>query len=951
MRWSKAVVFARTLQVGALLLSVPSFAKAPIFPDEVEIKEIENKEEAFLIRRIAEYWKDQDHKVVKQQIVEFLSAYPKSKVNDYLRGILGDLYLQEDAFEEALNVYKQIRNTDVLSKVVINKLQCYYELNAYAQIIKEGSPYLDRMSADMEPRANELRFLVAESYFREASNPAMESKKGEYLSKAKPIYEKLIETSFADPSMFALAEIYRIQNDHHKAASFFTELSKRHPEQEEELLFHAALAQSEFDRTLAIQTFTKIAEKNGLKGKDAELNRSILLFQEERYQEVINLSESLQGSVAPNREAIFYYMLGRSHFAKDNFEKASEFLNKYAAIADSSAPELKYALLMQLSSAQNLRDEKLYDEALSSLKNRFPEEKELPQAKFIHAMMLKERGDFHGAEQKLAEIIHDHLNFEDLETLYLEYSLITFQNGQWGKSRSILVSFLKEFPKSTHANIAWKYFLSSSLNLLKESEINEKGEYTKAEFYKDLSLVLEKKSDILTANEKKECLLLKGKIAYELARYDQAVIALNIYLAEYGEDPSASEAHLLVALCHHKLNGEAELFCKHAETALDGSRDLFEKPSIHLELYNAYLSLIDGLAPTKSSIYMTDRLYEKAAEHLFTAMQLQEFPVKVENRIWLANYYYEKSVHIPLVYEIDGGLPDSAKQEAFERSYSLLKELVQNKENSLISLSANEVSLEWEVLKLSNMLGRKGDFTAKIALLQNLIEQQADHSEWKWKLKKETLIELAKSYELTNRKEDAFDTFRFIASQYEERPSFVSEYSYLHALRLKFALMPSEQKVADNSEVFKVLNDLKEFQIRKSVSSEPLHLDAALEYASIRAEIAEPDEKVNRYMFFLGRIKEDFESQSDPMVLTYKNELNGDNAKDALFNQYMQFIDAELVRVDALKKMKENKTMQAADSTEQAKELLERLSKKSTSYYLTLRINKSLDALNKATLY
>jgi hypothetical protein len=163
--------------------------------------------------------------------------------------------------------------------------------------------------------------------------------------------------------------------------------------------------------------------------------------------------------------------------------------------------------------------------------------------------------------------------------------------------------------------------------------------------------------------------------------------------------------------------------------------------------------------------------------------------------------------------------------------------------------------------------------------------------------------------------------------------------------------MPSEQKVADNSEVFKVLNDLKEFQIRKSVSSEPLHLDAALEYASIRAEIAEPEEKVNRYMFFLGRIKEDFESQSDPMVLTYKNELNGDNAKDALFNQYMQFIDAELVRVDALKKMKENKTMQAADSTEQAKELLERLSKKSTSYYLTLRINKSLDALNKATLY
>ena len=87
------------------------------------------------------------------------------------------------------------------------------------------------------------------------------------------------------------------------------------------------------------------------------------------------------------------------------------------------------------------------------------------------------------------------------------------------------------------------------------------------------------------------------------------------------------------------------------------------------------------------------------------------------------------------------------------------------------------------------------------------------------------------------------------------------------------------------------------------------------------------------------------------MVLAYKNELSTENGKQVLFSQYMQFIEAELARSDSLKKMKENKTMQAADSTEKAKELLEHLSKKSTSYYLTLRINKSLDALNKATLY
>src|SRR5690606_23714161 len=71
---------------------------------------IENKEEAFLVRRIAEYWKDQDFKVVKAQITDFLSLYPKSKINDHLRGILGDLFLQEGQYEEALSTYRMITN-------------------------------------------------------------------------------------------------------------------------------------------------------------------------------------------------------------------------------------------------------------------------------------------------------------------------------------------------------------------------------------------------------------------------------------------------------------------------------------------------------------------------------------------------------------------------------------------------------------------------------------------------------------------------------------------------------------------------------------------------------------------------------------------------------------------------------------------------------------------------
>ena len=65
--------------------------------------------------------------------------------------------------------------------------------------------------------------------------------------------------------MFALAEIYRAKKDNAKAANFFLQLADRHADKREDLLFHAALAQADFDRTAAIQTFSEIIAKNGSK--------------------------------------------------------------------------------------------------------------------------------------------------------------------------------------------------------------------------------------------------------------------------------------------------------------------------------------------------------------------------------------------------------------------------------------------------------------------------------------------------------------------------------------------------------------------------------------------------------------------------------------------------------------------------------------------------------------
>ncbi len=940
----KSFHFFTLLTVSASCVISPLLAETSPFSYGIE-----NKEEAFLIRRIAEYWKDQDYKVVKSQIIDFMATYPKSKINDHLRGILGDLFLQEASYTEALATYSKITNTEISGKVALNKLQCYYELGQYKSMIQEGSPYLTHKSEEIELRADEFHFLMAEAHFRSAAKLEDGKQKQHLLQLAEPLYEKVMGSSFNDPTMFALAEIYRLRQENTKAAALFLELANRHQDQHEELLFHAALAQSEFDPAAAIETFSKIVNKKGVKAGDAALNRLILFFQEDRFSEVVTAYEPILQDIGPEKRATLDYIIGRSYFALEKFEDANTWLTKYVATADSTKPEMRNALLMQLNCAQNLKSSELYENTMAKLQESFPKDSELPQATFIHAMILKEAGDFAAAEEKLAAILENHPDFEDLETLYLEYSLVTYSNENWLESRLMLNNFLQKYPESNHSAIAWKYYLSTSLNLLKVVEAGTDVNYSKNDFLYDLNQVMSK-DNVLTQNERKECLFLQGKIAYELEEYENSTNYLNNFISLYKDDAAASEAHLLIALCHHKTGGDPELFCEHAEAALSGDSELGQKSSIHLELFNVYLSLIERTEKLTKGI-KDPHLYDLAATHLYDAMKLQDLPIKLENKLWLANHYYDRTMESPQVFAADGFIPDASHKDSYDKAFALFENVLLKKESyELIDLSSNQTFLEWEVLKLANLVGRENNPDKKIDLLKNLIEQQTKHADWDWKLQKETMIELAKTYDQVDQTESAYDTFKFIAENFRNRPTFVSEYATLHALRLKFSLMNNESKVEENAQVFKILNEMKELQIRKNVASEPLHLEAALEYAWIRAQISPENTRPMRYLFFLNRVKEDFENLEDPMVVEYHKNLKSDQQKANIYGTYMNFLDAEIARCEAMLAHADGRSSDGLKFMDTARTNLSTIAESSTSFYLKIRSKKSLSSMKKSKI-
>ncbi len=913
---------------------------------------VEDKEEAFLVRRIAEFWKDQDYAVVKAQIVSFLDKYPKSKINDHLRGILGDLYLQENAYEDALSLYSQIQPSPITDKIMLNKLQCLYELNLFDSMVQQGTPYLTKSVPEIEARRDEFRFLMGEAYFRGAllsDNPA---KKLESFSKAEPLYEGILTSSFNDPSMFALAEIYKAKKENTKAADFYLQLAARHSDKKEDLLFHAALAQAEFNRSGAIDTFSQIIAKNGPKAKDASLNHLILLFQEDRFKDVLSMYPKMLPTVSPEKEPVINYMIGRSYFALEDYTNSSIWLKKYILTASDPTLELRNALLMQLNAAQTIKNEVLYNETMTLLQTVFPKDAELPQALFVHAMMLKDKEDFKGSEAKLEEILHNHPNFESPESLLLEYSIVAHSNQDFEKCHGALSQFLKKYPDSSFAPSAWKYFLSSGLNLLKEKEAGSDVSYSREQFYEDLKKILAQK-DSLTSKEKQECLFLQGKMGYELAKYNEALSTLHNYLTTYTNDATLPEAHLLTALCHNKMKGDSKLFCEHAEAALKGNPALTNKSSIHLELYNVYLSSINQAANGQNKLTPKDNeLYDLAAEHLYQAMQANDLSLKLENRLWLANYYFDKAATLPQIFEVDGSAPALEMQPSYTRSKSLLQNiLLSDNASKLIPIDKDHTFLEWEVLKLANISGREGNQNKKIELLRGLIEEQTNHPEWNWKLQKEALLELAKSYELTSQGENSYDTYKFIVDHFRKDPSFVSEYASLHSSRLKFANLKADQKKEDNVIVQQILGDLKELQIRKSPASEPLHLEAALEYAWIRANLAKDDEKAFRYLFFLNRIKEDYNDLDDPMIANYHKGLKENPQKAKLYAIYTQFLDAEIERCNATFANKDGNSALSTQCNEKAKSILSNFIKETeSSYYLKIRAEESLSALKKSKI-
>jgi tetratricopeptide (TPR) repeat protein len=438
---------------------------------------------------------------------------------------------------------------------------------------------------------------------------------------------------------------------------------------------------------------------------------------------------------------------------------------------------------------------------------------------------------------------------EQKELFLSDYVILLSQNKKWKEARETALSFLALFPSHEQAPQLIRHVLYCSKQDLKLDQ-----------WIGDLKLALSRE---LSPAEKNNFQHLLIKALLESQDYTLALQEIEVALQQAADD---AELHLAAAICHKKLLLPATSFIYHAEKALSLNKEL------HLQLYNAYL------ASYQENNQPGD--LEQAANHLWEYQLAKPGALKQEHTLWLANHSYQKFCK-----------GDAASSQ---RAIALFEGLI-NAET--LSIKEASIHLENEALKLVDLYAKTNHSAKKTALLEALNRNYEAEPALSWKCKKRVLFELAQSYESLLEKEKALKTYDQLLHTSPHTSSYLADASLLQKVRLQYGFMHERQET--NPQIAQILNDLKNLQIKRSLASEPIHLEAALEYVEIKRDLSSASTKQETSLFFLKRLKEDFLGEEDSISKDYHAARAQSKEKEGLFQAYMKYVDAQILLAEA----------------------------------------------------
>ncbi len=838
-------------------------------------------QEAFFLRRVTEFWKDHDYRLVKSQISEFLAENESSNIHNNLYALMGDILYQESNYEGALASYQKISEASLIQKTTSRRAQCLYLVGNYDEVIALLTPEIATLD-----HPEEMQFILADSLFRKMRSVEDRVAQKELAALAKPYLTALFNTSYQDKVLLPLAEIHRELGEQKEGAPLYEMLADKMPLQKEELLLQAAALQLEYDPLVAIATFQKVVDLGGSMAADAAHQEMLLLFQNDRFSDLISRAPKIEMHLAEKNKTLFEFCLARSYFKLDQLPEAIQHYTAFTEKELESTPHKRAAYLTLIHCAQKTENNALFDQVLVHFLNDFPKDEEAGKALLLHAQTALQKGDVAQASTDLNQLLKDFPDFPGQETLLYDQALLLSKTQQWGPSRAAFITYLDKFPATPHSNLIWASVVHASVQELKgaaENSLQEKKEQLAA----DLSRALTQ-SNLFAADEEAAYQFLLGQLLYDLHDLSRSVTELSRFCESHPNHPSTPDAYLLLALAHQELKSEPELFIPAAEKALAKAENFTHKTALQLQLFNTYLAIKD---------------YDKAASNLYQTFMVDGTAVQQDNQLWLASYYLKRADH--------------------QKAADVFKKVLLVDETSHLNFDPAQTRLEGEVLKFASLLS----LAEKENVLRSLAEVQNRHQGLPWKHQGETLLELAQTCLTLEKRDEALETFETILSKEGAAFAGVRNAALLGKSRIQLSQQLSRgdpDSLNDENQVLRsVLSTFKDLQIQKQLSEEPVHLEAALDYVDLRVLLSPEETRAEAALFFLNRVKEDFHSKEDPIAQEYHEERLRFPEKDHLFQTYMKCLEAEILSWESREATEKNDIEKGEQSKKMALELLE----------------------------
>lgn len=534
---------------------------------------VEDEEEALHLRRIADFWQEGEYHLAQGQIEEFLRSYEHSPCAPTLFTALGDLYLREKAYSQALTCYARVEGEGA-SHVFLNRMHCLYHLQWYATLADECEAFLQRKEVMSPTDRLEVTYFLAIALFQQCIQREQDS---ELLARrAEPYFALLFESELSAEVAQAFAHLSCIVKNYERASAIYLSLARQEgAASDEEMRFRAAELQAVYDPDLALATFAEILAAPHVSSEVYQRSLShqmVLLWETGRYEQLVREYERFK--LLP--DAPLY--LGRGFLALDRFEEAVQELQRA-----SPAPPVRHATLLALLDASRAAgDLTTFSDALAQFMDAFPQDSRLSSLQFAKALLLKRLQKIEEAREMLELLARQGMTIPEAEQVAFELAHLDLQAGDGLACWRRTVEFLQLFPDSSLAPYAWRYRISAALQL-HDTEV----------VIRDVEALLSVAQGMhFSPEELRGWQLFLAKSYFDAHRKEEAAKLVSRLLEGDLSVEERANGWLLLALCQEDAH-----FISYAEKALEGPLTWMARSDVEVSIFNHHLAegrLIDA---------------------------------------------------------------------------------------------------------------------------------------------------------------------------------------------------------------------------------------------------------------------------------------------------------------------------------------------------------------------